>query len=313
MTRYPRTILATCCVPWTANYDLDEPVFRRAIRHLVESGLRDLYIFGTAGEGHAVNDRQFAQVVDVFADESARHEIVPMVGVISLSTTTVIERIEQCLQRGVRRFQISLPSWGRLTEAETETFFQETCGRFPEAQFLHYNLRRSGRLIGADEYARLAERHPNLVATKNSGADVRMLAALLDRAGMLRHFVTEPGYSYGPLFGECGFLISIASVNPALVRAYYEAGLRRDGEALGTLARELALMTDALMAAADPGVHMDSAFDKVFHKLHDPEFDLRLLPPYRGFSEDAFNRFRETVIARFPNWAAGFTGSPEGT
>jgi dihydrodipicolinate synthase/N-acetylneuraminate lyase len=310
--RYPRTIMATCCVPWTAAYELNEPVFRRTIRHLVDNGLRDLYVFGTAGEGHAVNDRQFAEIVDVYVDESARLEIVPMVGVISMSTTTVIERIEAGIQRGVGRFQISLPSWGTLTEAETATFFQETCGRFPNAQFLHYNLRRSGRLIEADEYARLAERHPNLVATKNSGADVRMLATLLDRAGMLRHFVTEPGFSYGPLFGECGFLISISSINPALVRAYYEAGLRRDGEELGRLARELALMTDALLAAADPGVHLDSAFDKVFNKLHDPEFDLRLLPPYRGFSDDAFNRFRETVIARFPNWAAGFAGVSAG-
>jgi dihydrodipicolinate synthase/N-acetylneuraminate lyase len=311
--RYPQTILATCCVPWTPTYDVDEPVFRRVIRTLVDQGLRDLYIFGTAGEGYAVSDRQFIEVVDLFVDESTKQDIVPMVGVISLSLATVIERIEACLERGVRRFQISLPSWGTLTESETATFFQETCGRFPDAQFLHYNLRRSGRLIGADEYAVLADRHPNLVATKNSLADVRMLAALLERAGTLRHFVTEPGFSYGGLFGECGFLISIASVNPALARTCYEAGLRRDGKVLGVLARELALMTDALLATADPGVHMDSAFDKVFHKLHHPDFGLRLLPPYRGFSEDAFNRFRETLIERFPNWAAGFSGAAEAT
>ncbi len=309
MHRYPRTILATCCIPWTPTHEVDVPVFRRAIRALVDQGLRDLYIFGTAGEGYAVDQRRFVQVVDLFVAEAGTHDIEPMVGVISLSTATVIERIDACLARGVRRFQISLPSWGTLTEAETETFFQETCGRFPDAQFLHYNLRRSGRLIGADEYARLAERHPNLVATKNSGTDVRMLAALLERAGMLRHFVTEPGYSYGALLGECGFLVSIASVNPILARAYYEAGLRRDGEMLGRLAKELALMTDALVAVAAPGLHMDGAFDKVFHKLHDPEFGLRLLPPYQGFSDEAFAAFRTTIIERFPDWAAGFGGA----
>ena len=125
---------------------------------------------------------------------------------------------------------------------------------------------------------------------------------------MLRHLVTEPGYSYGSLFGGAGLLVSISSINPVLARAYYEAGLGRDGETLGRMARELALMTDALIACADGGAHMDGAFDKVFHKLHDPVFNLRLLPPYQGFSEESFSRFRETVVRQFPIWAAGFTG-----
>ena len=308
-SRYPRTILATCCVPWRPDGEVDEPVFRDSIRHLIASGLRDLYVFGTAGEGYAVCERRFDEVVGMFTQECRAHDVPPMVGIISASLPTVIARIERCLDRGIALFQLSLPSWGTLTGRELELFFAETCGRFPEARFLHYNLRRAGRLVEPAEYATLAEHHPNLVATKNAGADLRTVAGLLDQAGALRHFVTEAGWAYGSLMGECGFLVSIASINPALARTYFGAGLRRDAAALGEMARELALMTNALLEIAGRGVHMDGAYDKVFNRLHDPRFSLRLLPPYVGIDEAAFERFRALLIERFPRWLPSGAGA----
>ena len=61
--RYPRTVLATCCLPWREDGKLDEPLFRRTVRKLVAAGLIDLYVFGTAGEGHAVGEADFRRVV----------------------------------------------------------------------------------------------------------------------------------------------------------------------------------------------------------------------------------------------------------
>lgn len=302
MSRYPRTILATCCVPWREDFTLDEAVLRGSIRHLAGNGLRDLYVFGTAGEGYAVNERQFDEVVRIFAEETAALGLPPMVGVISLSLSTVIERIGRCLERGIDLFQISLPSWGALSDRELRLFFAETCGRFPQARFLHYNLRRAGRLVTPAEYGELAARHPNLVATKNAGADARTVIGLQRQAGELRHFLTEGSYAIGALLGEVGFLVSFASINPALARAFYDAGVRRDAATLGELGRELALIHDDLLAAAEPEQFIDGAYDKVFNKLHSPDFPLRLLPPYLGWSDEAFARFRQALVARHPRW-----------
>ena len=57
--RYPRVILGTCCLPWRDDGTLDAPLFQRSIRNLVARGLRDLYVFGTAGEGHTVTEADF--------------------------------------------------------------------------------------------------------------------------------------------------------------------------------------------------------------------------------------------------------------
>jgi dihydrodipicolinate synthase/N-acetylneuraminate lyase len=134
--RYPRTILGTCCVPWNEDGTLAEGVFRASVRALAGGGLRDLYLFGTAGEGYAVTDALFERIVRVFVEETAVLGVPPMVGVISLSLPTIVERIERAAALGVERFQISFPSWGTLSDGEVEAFFRHTCGRFPALRLL---------------------------------------------------------------------------------------------------------------------------------------------------------------------------------
>ncbi|MBI3970614.1 MAG: dihydrodipicolinate synthase family protein [Chloroflexi bacterium] len=300
--RYRRTILGTCCVPWNEDGTLAEELFRASVRLLVRGGVRDLYIFGTAGEGYAVSDTLFDRIARAFVEEMRHLGAPPMVGVISLSLGTVIERIERAAALGVRAFQISLLSWGALSDVEVPIFFHEVCNRFPDLQFLHYNLPRAGRLLTGRQYADLAAAHPNLVAIKYGGSDLRLITDLLLEAPQLRHFFTEFGFIAASAVGEPGFLVSFASSNLARARELYEAGVRRNAPRLAEFQRQLAALRAELAAAVGPGPHMDGAFDKLFSKLHDPRFPLRLLPPYQGASDDAFERYREVLRSRFPTW-----------
>lgn len=302
MIRFPRTILGTVCIPWLEDYSFDEAMFRQEIRFLVESGLNHLYIFGTAGEGYAVDNVLFEYVTQVFVEEMQGCEALPMVGVISLSLRTIIERIERASALGIRHFQISLPSWGTLSEQEAQIFFREICGRFPDLQFLHYNLQRAGRLITPAEYAVLAAEHENLVATKISTRDTVVIHSLLEKAPQLRHFFTEPGFAYSSLLGESGLLISVASSNPARAHEYFKAGVTGDTKTLIPLQRELMAMINELMGAVGAQAHMDGAYDKIFCKLHQPDFPLRLLPPYTSSSEKAFTQYANALRSKFPQW-----------
>ncbi|MDB6059415.1 MAG: hypothetical protein JWO95_3259, partial [Verrucomicrobiales bacterium] len=200
--RYPACILAACCIPWNADGSVAEEICRREIRHLLTDLTRNIYLFGTAGEGYGITDKQFDRIVRVFREETAQANARGMVGVISLSLPTIIERIERAREMGVRDFQISLPSWGALSDGELKTFFKETCGRFSDCSFLHYNLMRSKRLVTPDEYGALAEEHPNLVAAKNSTDSMERIQALMTKAPQLQHFFTETGYGYGSQLGE---------------------------------------------------------------------------------------------------------------
>jgi dihydrodipicolinate synthase/N-acetylneuraminate lyase len=300
--RYKRTVLGTCCLPWREDWTLDEALFRRSIRHLLGAGIRDLYVFGTAGEGHAVGDSDFRRVVEVFVEEMNAGGGTPMVGVISLSLRTVIERIEFAAARGVRVFQFCLPPWGPLNDGELHRYFAAVCGRFPELQFLHYNLQRSGRLVRPVEYAALADTHPNLVAVKYGAGDPETIAGMLREAPMLRFFFTEPGFYLGAPLGECALLASISACNPDRAWAYFRAGSERDQAALAGYYRELAGIMGTIRRAAGGLGLTDGAYDKIVSKVALPEFPLRLLPPYQGATDEGHAGFVEELRARYPDW-----------
>ena len=300
--RYPRTILATCCLPWREDFTLDEPLFRKSVRNLVAAGLPDLYVFGTAGEGHSVSEADFRRVVEVFADEMKSAGGVPMVGIITLSLPSILDRIAFAASLGVRVFQFSLPAWGPLNDAEMRRFFAEICGSFPDYRFLHYNLMRTGRLVRPHEYAELAETHPNLVAVKYGAGDPETVAGLLREAPQLRHFFTEAGFYLGAPLGECGFLASIAASNPKRAWAYFQAGVDRDEAALAGYYRELAGMMGAIRRAAGGMGLTDGAYDKIISKVADPDFPLRLVAPYQSASEEGYRGYAAELKARYASW-----------
>jgi len=263
--------------------------------------MHDLYIFGTAGEGHAVCDSLYREVTSVFVQEMRALGAEPIVGVISLSVPTALERLDFVRTIGVRSVQISLPNWGPIRDGEVRAFFRETCDSFPDLRFMHYNLARSGRVVRPDEYVELAERHPNLVATKYGAGEPEMVAGLMIKVPQLTHFFTELGFYQGAALGSCGLLSSVSSTNPARARQYFEAGQRKDWPRLTSLYRELANVLLGIRDCIGPGF-MDGAYDKAIAKVAEPAFPLGLLPPYEGATEAAFRAYLNWLTESYPAW-----------
>src|SRR5690242_20594764 len=94
---------------------------------------------------------------------------------------------------------------------------------------------------------------------------------LLERAPMLQHFLNERGFLYGSLIGECGFLMSLASMNFERAHTYFRAGCTRDLESLLRMDAELHAISREFARTVGPA-HIDGAFDKVLWRLHEPRF-----------------------------------------
>jgi len=288
-------ILATAVVPWTDRLEFDEPAFCAEVRAIASGLTKHIYIFGTAGEGYAVTDAQFDRIAASFLTCAQGCGARPMLGVISLSLGTVIERIERGRAMGFREFQISLPSWGALNDRELDRFFAETCGRFSDCSFLHYNLARSRRLLGGSEYRRLAAAHPNLVAVKASLSDPAQVRDLVESVPRITFYLTEFGYVEARRIGPCGLLISLASVHPGRAREF----VRGDDALRTACVDDFRVMVAALQQAAKGSFHIDGGFDKMLFRVNHPEFPLRMLPPYQGPSEEQFQQFKAALPDRW--------------
>jgi len=290
-TRYPRNNLAACMLPWKEDFQLDVPKFEQHIQAALDDGYTCLYLMGTAGEGYAVGEQRFRQVVEVFAAKTVRDGIDPQIGVIGVSMEQTIERIRLAYDRGIRMFQVSLPSWGALDESETLLFFKTVCGEFPDSRFLHYNLPRARRIIRGAEYHRIAEEVPNLVATKNSSTDYARTADLLLKAPELQHFLLEGNYAMGCTLGECSLLCSYDAMFPQTTWKFFKAGVNKELAELFRITQFFHEVGARLFAHCQREM-IDGSYDKTFLWLRDPSFSNRLLPPYLGFSEEESRQCR---------------------
>ncbi|MDB6025837.1 MAG: hypothetical protein JWM68_2060, partial [Verrucomicrobiales bacterium] len=139
---------------------------------------------------------------------------------------------------------------------------------------------------------------------KNSTDSMERVFGLMTKAPQLQHFFTEIGYAFGSQIGECGLLISIASIQFAEAKRYFEIGQRRDTSALLQGQRELSELVNELVGLGRSEAHMDGAYDKVFCKIHDPEFPLRLLSPYAGLSDATFKKIVAMIQKKYPRWSS---------
>jgi dihydrodipicolinate synthase/N-acetylneuraminate lyase len=288
--RLPPTILATCVLPWDEDLRLAEEDFRAHVRLLAAHVTSHIYIFGTAGEGYAVTDSQFRDIARVFMDEAQGAGVTPMLGVISNSLGTLIERVEFGMQAGYRQFQVSFPSWGAVSDTERDAFFRETCRRFSEAQFLHYNIPRGRRVLTGAEYRQLADKHPNLVAAKFSSSDSAVVRELVTNCGPVQCFLTEPAYVLARGYAQCGLLVSLSGAHLDLPRRFATA-TGNELQALGDLAFAIHDLLTECFGHASPQAHMDGAYEKVLARAHGARLPLRLLPPFEGASEESCQRF----------------------
>lgn len=293
--RFPQAILKGVNTPWTEDYDLDAGIFVRHIDRLLEHGFTHLYVLGTAGEGHAVSDEAYRRIVDVFSETMRGPDLWPQVGVITLAMDHALERIAYGIARGIRTFQIVLPSWGSMHPSEKVAYFQAVCGRFPDARFLHYNYPYAANTMTPAEYEMVIERVPNLVATKTSTMDMGFIRGVMERAGALQHFFLQGPFPYGCLYGECSLISSLAPLLPETSIRLFEAGREGRVEESFALQRRLLEVAEGLYRAVGRR-HIDGAYDKLTSWLVDPDFPRRLLPPFDPIEQEAADAAREYYL-----------------
>ena len=303
MARYPSTVMVSVVCPWDDDEQLDEAVFRREIQHAVTAGFRRIYVFGTAGEGYAVDSARFRRVIEVFGDELAGTDATPMVGVIGLSTANVLERVAVAHAMGFREFQVSLPAWSVLSDDEVVTYLTAVCGAYPDSRFMHYNTARVGRIVDGALYRRLVKLIPNLVATKTMTADAGVVGGVVREAPELMHFLTEGTIATGSLHGEVALLGTFGGLAPKKSWAIVDAankGRHREAAEIGAW---FARLSDVVFGPLMADRRVDGAYDKLIERLSPglEDFPLRMLSPYRTISIEEADQAARLLRESFPD------------
>lgn len=296
MKRYEAVIMATAVIPWDSDFRFMKDLFTRQVELLVDNDINNIYLFGTAGEGYAVTERQFDEISGYFAELSNTLGFTPMAGLIDLSVARMKEKLEIAYRHGIREFQFSLPSWGQLNDLEVDMFFDSLLPVYPDCRFLNYNLGRAKRFLEPEELFQLAKKHENFAAVKHTRGldeDYRKISA---SKTPLQFFVTEQNFMEMSKVTECGLLMSVGNVDLKAVNGFFRKCLAgKHADALSHL--EYFMKVRAGLKKAVDFQAIDSAYDKLYTRLNIPEFPLRLLPPYQYADDKAFKAFQELFLS----------------
>lgn len=287
--RYDRTILATACIPWNENFHFDESNFKKEVNHMIDNGISHIYLFGTAGEGYAINNSQFDKIVSSFAKLMDRAGLYPMVGLIDLSSDRMDEKLMIAYEYGIRDFQISLPAWHQLNDRELINFMDSLLDRHKDCRFLLYNLGRTKRILEASELISLARRYENFVAVKQTRLTEQDIAAFQEETP-LQLFLTEQNFITLSETVECSLLISVGNLDLSMAKEFFRCVTERSLDEITYYKEKYSAVLKALKETMHD-VYVDGAYDKLFVKYVFEDFPLRLLPPYEYADQNKFEKF----------------------
>jgi len=259
---------------------------------MIDGGLKHIYLFGTAGEGYAINNSQYKTIVKRFSEIMKSDELNPMVGLIDMSVSRMKEKLEVAYSFGIREFQFSLPCWAPLNNDETFDFFNSLLPEYPDCKFLNYNLSKTKRLLEPKELFELAELHPNFVAVKQTRGEESDLTAIASSGTPLQFFVTERNFMNLSKMTECGLLMSISNTDLIMAKKFFDSCQNNDFDEAGRIMD----IFWKIRAAMINSVHfsaIDGVYDKLYTKYNVRDFPLRLLPPYQSATDEVFFKFAE--------------------
>jgi 4-hydroxy-tetrahydrodipicolinate synthase len=170
-------VVPAITTPFT-KYDLavDDRALAKHVAWLVQSGVRGIVPLGSLGEGNTLSFEEKLRVLDVCRDAAGLLPVVP--GIAALSTAEAVALVRAAGKRGCAGAMVLPPYVYRGDTRETLAHFDAVLDATPLPCMLYNNPIAYGTDVLPHQIAQLAQRHRNLVAVKESSADVRRITAL---------------------------------------------------------------------------------------------------------------------------------------
>ena len=114
--------LVSVPIPWDEDQSFDKDVFTEILGELKKQYCDGIYLFGTSGEGYALTDEEFSEIVAHFKEQTWDFSGFLQVGCIGLSSSQVKFRCGVCIDIGIEQAQVTLPFWKELKDEELDFF-----------------------------------------------------------------------------------------------------------------------------------------------------------------------------------------------
>ena len=214
---------------------VDEPSFRKMIRHLSQSGVHGLFVGGSAGEGPLLPMREWTRMVEIAIDEN-KNALPLLAGAIDTSTQRVKEKIKVLAAAGYHYFVVTPTYYIPLKTADEHLRLFGECAEAADGmEMIAYNIPAStGSTIPVEVIGEMTRRKWIKYCKESSGDLAYFKKVISENAhlGLNVFMGDEVSIAEGLRSGACGIVPVCANYDPATFIHAYQAGASGDQDEL---------------------------------------------------------------------------------
>ena len=226
----PRGIIPPIITPLTDDGEVNYPVLRQMVNHLIDNGVHGLFPLGTTGEFYAFDDDTYRKILETVKDET-RGRVPVYGGANHITTRGVIRLVKICEEVGVDAVSILTPMFVSQTQDELYAYYKEIAESTSLPIILYNNKPKTNVTITPATVAKLAE-IDNIVAVKDSPGDMTNAAEYirLTRDNDIFHVLMgrDTLIHAALCYGATGAIASCANVAPRIAADIYDKFMEGD-------------------------------------------------------------------------------------
>ena len=226
----PRGIIPPIITPLTDDGEVNYPVLRQMVNHLIDNGVHGLFPLGTTGEFYAFDDDTYRKILETVKDET-RGRVPVYGGANHITTRGVIRLVKICEEVGVDAVSVLTPMFVSQTQDELYAYYKEIAESTSLPIILYNNKPKTNVTITPATVAKLAE-IDNIVAVKDSTGDMTNAAEYIRLTRDNDNFHVLMGRDtliHAALcYGATGAIASCANVAPRIAADIYDKFMEGD-------------------------------------------------------------------------------------
>lgn len=166
--------------PFRRDGSVDDDCFRGLVERQIKNGVRLLVPCGTTGESVTMSADERLDVIRMTVDVAKRLKAHVIAGTGSNNTAATIDFTRKAREAGADAALVVAPYYNKPTQDGMFAHFSEIAKSVKGFPIMLYNVpSRTSSNISAETTLRLAEKHDNIVATKEASGNFSQVMAIL--------------------------------------------------------------------------------------------------------------------------------------
>ena len=167
--------------PFRRDGSVDDACFRRLVERQIKGGVKLLVPCGTTGESVTMSEDERLAVIRSCVEVAKKHKGARVIaGTGSNNTSAAIDFTRKTREAGVDCALVVAPYYNKPTQEGMFEHFSEIAKSVKGMPIMLYNVpSRTSSNISAETTLRLAEKHENIVATKEASGNYSQIMEIL--------------------------------------------------------------------------------------------------------------------------------------